>query len=67
MGLKLAAIAVVIGCSASAAWAGPIERACLKSDRKAASRPEWPPHTNRSTSFAARTKSATNQVLWVVS
>lgn len=39
MGLKLAAIAVVIGCSASAAWAGPIERACLKSDRKAASRP----------------------------
>ncbi|SFR56229.1 hypothetical protein [Litoreibacter janthinus] len=39
MGFKLAFIAVIAGLSASAASAGPIERACLKSDRKAASRP----------------------------
>ena len=39
MGIKLAAIAFVMGLSTSAVIAGPIERACLKSDRKAASRP----------------------------
>jgi hypothetical protein len=39
MGFKLTAIALVAGLSSSAALAGPIERACLKADRKAASRP----------------------------
>ena len=39
MGFKPAIIAFVIGLSTSAALAGPIERACLKADRKAASRP----------------------------
>lgn len=39
MDIKPAAIAFVLGLSTSAAFAGPIERACLKSDRKAASRP----------------------------
>ena len=39
MGIKLAAVAIVMGLSTSAVFAGPIERACLKADRKAASRP----------------------------
>ncbi|EPX80891.1 hypothetical protein [Litoreibacter arenae] len=39
MGIKLAVVFVVAVVSASAAVAGPIERACNKSDRKSVSRP----------------------------
>ncbi|WP_298257421.1 hypothetical protein [uncultured Litoreibacter sp.] len=39
MGFKTAIILCVVGLSTSGAIAGPIERACLKADRKAASRP----------------------------
>lgn len=39
MGFKFAIIAVALGLTSSAAFAGPIERACLKSDRRAVSRP----------------------------
>ncbi|RLJ60470.1 hypothetical protein BCF46_0671 [Litoreibacter meonggei] len=39
MGFKLAVTTIVLGLCTSAALAGPIERACLKADRKAASRP----------------------------
>ena len=39
MDFKFAIIAVALGLTSSAAFAGPIERACLKSDRRAVSRP----------------------------
>jgi hypothetical protein len=39
MGLKPAIIVLAMGLSTGAAFAGPIERACLKADRKAATRP----------------------------